>query len=256
MAYLDKSIAVVIPAYNEAQSIELVINELQALQDDSNNSGKSQCLIDDIVVCDNASTDNTALKAQSAGARVVHETVQGYGAACLAAINALQQPDIVVFVDADHSVLVTETISLLDCIIEGADLAIGCRIASKQQHQALTPQQRFGNVLASYLIRLIWKQPVTDLGPFRAIKYSALKKLAMQDQRFGWTVEMQVKAIQQGFIIREMPVTSLKRIGRSKISGTVTGTIGAALGIFGMIFRLYKQEKQQQISNTKHREDT
>lgn len=246
MTYHNKSIAVVIPAYNEAQSIWQVINELQTLHAPLTN----QQLIDDIVVCDNASTDNTTLIAKTMGVRVVHEPIKGYGAACLAAIAALKEPDIIVFVDADHSVATAETSLLLDEIINGADLVIGCRVAQKQQRYALTIPQRFGNILASSLIQFIWQHPVTDLGPFRAIRYSALCKLTMADQKFGWTVEMQVKSIQLGLTIKEVPVSSLKRIGKSKISGTVTGTVGAALGIFGMIFQLYKQEKQLQIGST------
>lgn len=238
--YLDKKIAVVIPALNEEPSIMKVINGLTALVD--TNSG--QTLIDDIVVCDNGSTDGTARIAEASGARVVREKTPGYGAACLTAIDALDTPDIVVFLDADHSVVSEEVFLLLDEFEKGADLVVGSRVLGKQDQRALTIPQKFGNWLASVLIRFLWKHPVTDLGPFRAICFSALQKIDMQDKRFGWTVEMQVKAIQNQLSVVEVPVRTMKRIGYSKISGTIRGTIGAALGIFGTIFKLWSQEKQ------------
>lgn len=236
--YKNQTVAVVIPAFNEAASIEMVISELRALR-----SADDQTLVDDVVVCDNASTDGTGQIAGQSGARVVFEPRAGYGAACLAAISQLNDPDIVVFVDADHSVSVIEMPSLLDEIVAGYDLVIGSRVSHKREQDALTLPQRIGNTLASALIRLLWASPVTDLGPFRAIRYSSLNWLNMQDREYGWTVEMQVKAIQLGMCITEIPVSSLKRIGYSKISGTVRGVIGAATGIFSMIFRLWIKEK-------------
>ena len=249
MAYHNKSIAVVIPAYNEEQSIAKVIRDIAALREFPGTNA-SDFLIDDIVVCDNGSTDDTASEACNAGARVIYESQPGYGSACLAAIKVLKNPDIVVFVDGDHSVKATETISLLEEIVKNdADLVIGSRISAKRERFSLSPQQRFGNFLASMLIRIIWRQPVSDLGPFRAITFSALKKLKMKDRKYGWTVEMQVKAIQQGMKIIEVPVSTLRRIGKSKISGTVRGTIGAALGIFGKIYSLYKEEKSKELKS-------
>lgn len=248
MTYFDKSISLIIPAYNEEQSIGKVITEFLTLT----LADGITPLIDQIIVCDNASIDNTAELARKAGAEVVYEGKQGYGAACLTAIKALRKPDIVVFADADHSILFSEIHLLLNKIDHGADLVIGKRDASLQQKQSLTPQQRFGNILASWLIRLLWKYPVTDLGPFRAITYNSLIKLNMADEKFGWTVEMQVKAIQVGLNVQEVPVSSLKRIGKSKISGTIRGTIGAAIGIFGTIFHLYKNEKQLLLNYQKH----
>jgi len=237
--YHNKNVAVVIPAYNEEESIALVVDDIRQLK---NKNG--QPLVDDIVVCNNASTDNTAIEAHKAGARLTFESQLGYGRACLSAIDALNQPDIVVFVDADRSVNVHELPQLLDPLLKSADLVIGSRTMGQSMRGALTLPQKFGNWLASLTIRLIWHTPITDLGPFRAICYRSLGQLQMQDQTFGWTVEMQVKAIQLGLVVAEVPVSSLQRIGQSKISGTVKGVIGAALGIFGMIFKLRRQEKR------------
>jgi len=244
MAYLNKRIAVIVPAHNEAPSITKVITELVALRSPDT---ASQPLVDELIVCDNASSDGTDVYAEQAGATVVKEFRLGYGFACLRGIDALnrhdvKKPDYVVFVDGDHSVDVQQISRLLDELIKGADLVVGNRTAELQEYNALSPHQRFGNRLASGLIGLIWKQPVNDLGPFRAIRFSTLMRLDMQDQRFGWTVEMQVKAIQAGLSYREVPVSTLRRVGVSKISGTVRGTIGAAVGIFGKIFELYLRE--------------
>jgi len=243
MTYKKKQVVVIIPAHNEEQCIAKVVQELAELNVD----GSEKSIVDSIIVCDNGSTDQTAEQARQAGAHVVKELKLGYGAACLRAMQEISgftntssnlMADIVVFVDGDHSVLVSELPLLLDKLINGYDLVVGNRVPSLQESGALTPHQQFGNVLASALIRFIWKQPVTDLGPFRAITYKSLMQLGMQDQKFGWTVEMQVKAIQLGFRYSEVPVTSLKRIGVSKISGTIKGTIGAAHGIFGKVFNL------------------
>ena len=238
--YHNRVVAVVIPALNEEQSIHKVIADLKSLTETSS----SLPLIDDIVVCDNGSSDSTALLAKAAGAKVISEPEPGYGRACLAGIAALQSPDIVVFVDADHSATVSEVTLMLEQILQGADLVIGSRSLGTQQRGAMNIQQRFGNWLASKLIHFLWQHPITDLGPFRAISYRALEKLSMQDKTFGWTVEMQVKAIQNHMKVSEVPVSTMKRVGRSKISGTISGTIGAAIGIFGMIFNLYSQEWQ------------
>ncbi len=246
MSYHQHSIAVIIPAFNEAQSIAKVVSELKNLRAPQN---QQLALVDDIIVCNNGSTDNTAQLARDAGAVVFDEFRQGYGFACLRGIQALQRPnqsapDIVVFVDGDHSVVAKELLLLLAAIDKGNDLVVGSRAEHLQQEAALGAHQQFGNHLASGLIRLLWNEPVTDLGPFRAISYSALRRLRMQDQRFGWTVEMQVKAIQAGMNYAEVPVSSLRRMGKSKISGTVRGTIGAAVGIFSMVFKLYWQESR------------
>ena len=243
--YKNQNITVVMPALDEEASIANVIHALWQLK----NSDQSN-MIDRIIVCDNNSSDATAEVAQSAGADVVSEVQQGYGAACLKALSLVDTTDIIVFVDADRSVIVEEIIYLLDGIMDGYDLAIGSRTLGYATKGSLTPQQRFGNSLASFLIRLIWKQPVTDLGPFRAVKYASLQHLNMQDRRYGWTVEMQVKAIQSGIRIVEKPVSSIRRIGRSKISGTLLGTLAAGHGIIGMIFKLWWKEKVSDITKS------
>lgn len=246
MPYHQKKVAVIIPAFNEAPSIAQVINGLRdlAAPEDSR-----MTLIDEIIVCNNGSTDDTADKAKLAGALVCSEFRRGYGYACLRGMKILQhlnraKPDYVVFIDGDHSVDVGEIYSLLSQLILGNDLVVGSRISRLQEAGALSPHQQFGNWLASWLIKSIWKQPVNDLGPFRAIRYGALLQLDMRDKHFGWTVEMQVKAIQAGMQYREVAVTTRRRIGVSKISGTVKGTIGAAYGIFGMVLKLYWHESR------------
>lgn len=240
MSYKNQTISVIIPAHNEALSIGLVVAELKSLQ----YSGRP--LVDTIIVCDNASDDNTTQLARDAGATVVMEKNKGYGFACLAALGVLdrklhQSADkgYVVFIDGDHSVDANEVPKLLASLDNGFDLVVGSRENDALQRGALSPHQRFGNKLASLLIRLLWRHSLTDLGPFRAIRYSALQLIDMQDQRFGWTVEMQVKAIQTKLKYTEVPVSTRRRIGVSKISGTMSGTIGAAIGIFSKIFRLY-----------------
>jgi len=225
MAYKENIVSVVIPVHNEGPSIAKVIASLKALRSPDN----EQPLVDDIIVCNNGSTDDSVEQALSAGAFVIDEDRLGYGYACLGAMSQLNRaesikPNLVVFVDGDHSVKASEIPSLLDALA------------------ALSIHQRAGNYLASSLIRFIWGQKVNDLGPFRAMKYNSLLQLDMQDKRFGWTVEMQVKAIQAKMKYKEIPVTTLKRIGVSKISGTVSGTVGAALGIFGKIGELYFKE--------------
>ena len=240
--YRDQTIAVILPALNEAESIGIVVKSLSKLiNSDFTN------IVDDIVVCDNASTDNTAQLAKTFGARVVYEIDRGYGAACLAAIAVLKCPDIVVFIDADRSVITTEITSLLDVIVDGNDLAIGSRTLGNVEAGSITPQQRIGNIIASGLIRYLWQHPITDLGPFRAIRGNRLRQLNMSNKRCGWTVEMQIKAIQHGLNVVEIPISSIKRIGRSKISGTAIGTFIASYDILSMIFHLWKQDK---IKNT------
>ncbi len=235
--YEQQHISVIIPVLDEESAIGIVVNELNALK---NPDGER--LIDDIIVCDNGSTDNSSGVAHTAGARVTYQPERGYGAACLLGIECLLDTDIVLFVDGDHSCVPEQAIGLIEEIHEGAALAIGSRSLGKEQAGSLTLPQKFGNKLSTLLIQMLWRQKVTDLGPFRAIKLSALKVLKMEDRRFGWTVEMQVKAIQLKMNVVEIPVDSLKRIGKSKISGTVSGVIGAGLGILGMIAKLWWRE--------------
>ncbi len=221
----------VIPAFNEAPAIGAVVQEVLGLV----RGGRP--LFEDVVVVDNGSTDGTAEIAAESGARIVSEPSRGYGAACLAGIAAAGGADAIVFVDGDASVELADTHRLLAPLFAGADLVIGARLEAPRA--AMSFPQRFGNRLATALIRLLWRVPVSDLGPFRAIRRSALRALDMRDRTYGWTVEMQVKAIQRGLRTVEVPVRLRTRIGQSKISGTVRGVIGAAIGIFSMIGRLW-----------------
>lgn len=231
--YNQRRVSVVIPALNEAEAIKHVIRDLQQLYD---RNGK---IIDEIVVCDNGSTDDTAGIASALGARVVYEPTPGYGRACLKAIRALHKPDIVLFMDADHAFYAHQALPMLDAMMQGAELVIGSRTLGRVQSGALTYPQQVGNALATSLIKWIWEYQVSDLGPFRAISYRALQTLDMTDKTFGWTIEMQIKAILQGLITIEIPVDTRRRIGISKISGTVKGTISAGIGILSMIAKLW-----------------
>ncbi len=220
----DNTIAVIIPALNEELSIGHVL-------------GAIPNWVDDVVVADNGSTDNTAAVAEAHNARVVHEPQRGYGAACLTGIAALRGSDIVVFLDGDFSDYPQEMASLVDPIIsDKADLVIGSRVLGRHEPGALTPQARFGNRLACFLMRLFWGQRYTDLGPFRAIRRNTLESLDMRDRDYGWTVEMQIKAARQGVRAIEAPVQYRRRIGKSKVSGTLRGVVGAGTKILSTIF--------------------
>jgi glycosyltransferase involved in cell wall biosynthesis len=220
----SSTVAVIIPAFNEEASIGKVI---AAIPD----------WVDDIVVVDNASTDGTADAARTAGARIVDESRPGYGSACLAGIAALDNPDIVVFLDADFSDHPDEMDVLVDPIAEDrTDIVIGSRVLGDREKGALVPHARFGNWLACTLIKMFWNVKFTDLGPFRSVRRSTLEKLDMRDTNFGWTVELQVKAARDGLRIIEAPVSYRCRIGRSKISGTVKGTVLAGTKILSTIF--------------------
>lgn len=234
--YKQLHITTIIPALNEEDAIGVVVGDLLALLD---SDGKT--IIDQVIVADNGSVDLTAMHAREAGAKVVSETRRGYGAACLAAMSSISETDVVLFVDGDCSVRVSQTNRLLGAIAEGTDMAIGSRCLGAIEAGSMSLPQHLGNGLIAKIIALVWRTQVTDIGPFRAIRYVALQKLAMQDQAYGWTVEMQVKAFQHGLIVREIPVDCLVRVGRSKVSGTVRGVIGAACGMFGMIARLWWQ---------------
>ena len=202
-------------------------------------SGSEGRLIDDLVVCDNGSSDSTADTAKRAGARVTAEPVRGYGIACLAAIRELRPVDVVLFVDGDQSCEVAQSGKLLEAIAAGADLAIGSRVLGKIERGALSIPQLAGNHVASLMIRILWGYRITDLGPFRAIRTDSLKLIDMQDKAFGWTVEMQVKAIQHGLRIEEVAVdTARRRFGRSKVGGTFRGVVGASAGILSTILGL------------------
>ncbi len=234
-------IGAVIPALDEEQNIGPVVEALIALMDEQGNR-----LVDDIVVCDNNSTDATAQRAEGAGARVVSQRKPGYGMSCLTAIAALETVDVVVFVDGDQAFDVRQTPLLLQAIEQGADLAIGSRILGQMEPGALSLPQVVGNRVAGILIQLLWRQRVTDLGPFRAITSEALTSLQMKDETFGWTVEMQIKAIQSKLKLVEVPVTTLKRrYGKSKIGGTIRGVLLASIGILRMILKLAIRSSKQ-----------
>ncbi len=223
--YKGLHIGVVIPAFDEERAIAHVIAEIPEW-------------VDEVVVADNGSCDRTAEIAERAGARVVQERERGYGAACQAGIGALRTADIVVFLDGDRSDYPGEMVSLVNPIAEGrADLVIGSRVRGRPERGALTPQQRFGNWLACRLIRRLWGAAYTDLGPFRAVRCGTLQALDMTDRKYGWTVEMQIKAAKTSVRTLEMPVRYRPRIGASKISGTLRGSIGAGIGILGLIAR-------------------
>lgn len=238
---IGKTVGVVIPAHNEAEAITKVVKALQALSIDQ------QPLIDRIVVCDNASTDATAIRTKQAGAVLVSEPTPGYGYACLAGAQAQSDMDILLFVDGDHSVDYSGIILLLKSICEGADLCIGSRTLTTNEKGALTPQQLMGNRLATWMINHLWHVRVTDLGPLRAIRRAAFARMDMQELTFGWTVEMQVKAIVYGMDTREVPAASRRRIGQSKISGTLKGTMAAGYGIISTILKLYWQSRKLSV---------
>ena len=226
---MEKTV-VIIPALNEERSIGRVIGDIP------------QDLVTEIVVVNNGSTDSTARVASSSGATVIEEERRGYGQACLAGIDYIKNssylPDIIVFLDADYSDYPQEIKELVFPITEGGyDLVIGSRTIGERQKGALLPQALVGNYIATRLIKLFYGVDFTDLGPFRAIRYDKLLSLDMRDKTFGWTVEMQVKAAKNGLRCTEVPVSYRKRIGTSKITGTVAGSVMAGVKIIWMIFR-------------------
>jgi len=220
----DQIIKLVIPARNEEEAIGGVVQSVVNH-------------VDAVVVADNGSTDTTANTARDAGALVVHVPEPGYGRACLAAIEMAGDFDILVFMDGDASDDPDDLPALLTPILSGdADMVIGSRILGDCDPGSLTVQQRFGNTLACQLMNLFWGYKFTDLGPFRAIRKESYDALNMQAPTFGWTVEMQVRALKQGLRCTEVPVHYRKRIGVSKISGTIKGVILAGWYILGTIF--------------------
>lgn len=221
-------IMVVIPAFNEERSIGLVVAAIPRPP------------VSDIIVANNNSTDRTAEVARAAGAHIVNEPEDGYGAACHTGVLSAQQlgAGLIVFIDGDYSDYPEEIPMLIAPIIAGeADMVIGSRILGQREPGALTPQQRFGGWLACNLMRLFFGAHYTDLGPFRAITMAALNQINMQDRNYGWTVEMQIKAVRAGLRVTEVPVRYRKRIGKSKISGTVKGVVLAGYKILTTIFK-------------------
>ena len=229
-------IKVIIPAFNEEKSIAKVIDEIPSI-------------VQEVVVVNNCSTDQTALVAKKAGATVLIENNKGYGYACLKGIEYLAKknhpPDIVVFLDGDFSDFPRELIKVVQPIIaQEVDFVVGARVKTLRETGSLTPQQIFGNWLACFLMKLLYKSSFTDLGPFRAIRWETLEKLKMSDKTYGWTVEMQLKILREKISYQEVPVSYKRRIGVSKVSGTVKGTIFAGMKIIGWIFKHYLEKKK------------
>ncbi|MEO1405590.1 MAG: glycosyltransferase family 2 protein [Pseudomonadota bacterium] len=221
---ITPKISVIIPALNEEAAIAGVI-------------GRIPDFVTDIIVADNGSTDETAARARDAGARVVYVPEAGYGRACLAGVAEAGKTDILVFIDGDGSDVPEEMGDLLAPVINGTvDMVIGSRALGNAERGSLTLPQRFGNRLACSLMRLFWGAEYTDLGPFRAIRREAYEHLDMTAPTFGWTVEMQVRALKQKLAVADVPVSYKQRIGVSKISGTVRGVVLAGTYILGTIF--------------------
>lgn len=217
-------VSVIIPTHNEAQAIGRVLADLPAH------------LVTEVIVVDSNSTDGTPAVARQMGAQVLHEPRRGYGRACLTGLANAQNPDVVVFLDGDYSDRPSELPLLLAPIIEGrADITLGSRLSSSGNSGALPWHQAFGNRLAASLIRLLYGVKLSDLGPFRAARAAVLRALALEELTYGWAVEMILKGAIAGFRIVEVPVSYHPRIGKSKISGTLKGTLGAAWFILSRI---------------------
>ena len=222
-------IKVIIPAYNEQDSIAKVINDIPKI-------------VDEVIVINNNSTDNTEINAKKAGATVLIERRKGYGYACLKGMNYIAKqktkPEIVVFLDGDYSDYPEQLTAIINPIIkDNIDFVIGSRVKELREDGAMTPQQIFGNWLATSLMKLFFGAKFTDLGPFRGIKYNKLLALKMEDKTYGWTVEMQLKALKQKLNYTEVPMKYRNRIGVSKVSGTVKGSIFAGVKILSWIFK-------------------
>ena len=226
---MNKRIKVIIPAYNEEKSIVKVIQDIPSI-------------VDEIIIVDNNSSDQTAKNAQEAGAKVLTEIKKGYGNACLKGISYVKsqthQTDIIVFLDGDFSDYPEELTKLIAPIInDNIDFVIGARVSEFREKGSMTRPQIFGNWLATTLMSLLFNSKFTDLGPFRAIKYHKLLALKMEDKTYGWTVEMQLKALKNNYSYIEIPVKYRNRIGVSKVSGTIKGAIFAGVNILYWIFK-------------------
>ena len=226
---MNTIVKVIIPAYNEENAIAKVIQDIPPI-------------VDQIIVVNNNSTDNTYNVAKAAGATVINELKRGYGYACLSGMRYISsqetKPDIIVFLDGDYSDYPQQLSQLIAPIIEkDIDLVIGARVKALREKGAMTYPQKFGNWLATFLMKLFFGARFTDLGPFRAIKYHKLLALHMEDKTYGWTVEMQLKAVKQKYSYVEVPMNYRNRIGVSKVSGTLKGTIFAGIKILTWIFK-------------------
>ena len=226
-----RNIKVIIPAFNEESSIAYVVREIPDY-------------VNEIIIVDNCSTDNTSSIAKKAGATVLFEGNKGYGYACLKGTSYLEEknrtPEIVVFLDGDYSDYPEEMTKIITPILnEKADFVLGSRVKDLREIGSMTPQQIFGNWLACFLMNRLFSASYTDLGPFRAIKWETLKDLSMSDKTYGWTIEMQLKILRNNIAFQEVPVSYKKRIGVSKVSGTIKGTIFAGIKILGWIFKHY-----------------
>lgn len=226
-------VIVIIPAFNEARAIGQVIGDIPS------------SLVTEVVVVNNASTDETERNARAAGATVLREERKGYGRACLRGIEHARsrKPDVIVFLDGDYSDHPDEMPRLVEPILSGeADFVLGSRILGDREAGAMLPQALIGNRIACLAMRLIWGAPYTDLGPFRAIRFDALEKLGMKDKTFGWTIEMQIKIARSGLRWREVPVSYRRRVGVSKVTGTVAGTVKASAKILWTLARYAAEE--------------
>ena len=221
-------ISVIIPTHNEARAIGRVLDDLRSEP------------VSEVIVVDSNSTDGTPDLARQMGVRVIHEPRRGYGRACLTGLANTQNPDVVVFLDGDYSDRPSELPILLAPIFDGrADITLGSRFSGKSKSGALPWHQSFGNRLAAGLIRIMYGVKISDLGPFRAGRAAVLQALALEEATYGWAVEMILKGAVAGFRIVEVPVSYYPRIGKSKISGTMKGTLGAAWFILSRIVRYY-----------------
>jgi len=235
-------VSVIIPTHNEAEAIGRVLADVPS------------SLITEIIVVDSNSTDGTQDLARSMGARVISEPRRGYGRACLTGLANAENPDVVVFLDGDYSDRPSELPILLSPIIEGrADITLGSRFNFKSNPEALPWHQSFGNRLAAGLIRLLYGVKISDLGPFRAARAEVLRAVDLQEKTYGWAVELILKGAIHGFRILEVPVSYYPRVGKSKISGTVKGTIGAAWFILSRIVFFYFRRRGAGVSESTKR---